>query len=167
MVDSEKLDEMVGFEAHDHEACKASVLEAAEAICVEKKVRLTKIRRQVLELLLEQHRALGAYAILKKLTDNGLVSQPVTVYRALDFLLKHGFAHKVEKLSAFIACPHPQQLHTPAFMICKSCASVAEVELASPQSVLSKADQAVGFKIQRTIVEAEGICPNCSNAGTA
>ena len=156
---------MVG--CNDHEGCKRSALAAAEAFCLENKLHLTKTRRRVLELLLEQHKALGAYAILKKLTEEGLGSQPVTAYRALNFLLKHGFAHKVEKLNAFVACIHPQEAHTPAFMICSNCSSVAEVQIPSPQEVLDKAHQSTGFKIERTIVEAVGVCPSCVEEGIA
>ncbi|WP_321338310.1 Fur family transcriptional regulator [Breoghania sp.] len=158
---------MVGFGSHDHDACKASLLAVAEAVCAEKKLRLTPTRRRVLELLLDEHKALGAYDILKHLAAEGLGSQPAIVYRALDFLLTHGFAHKVEKLNAFIACTHPQEEHTPAFMICKTCQSIAEIQLPFPQTILGEAGQTNGFKIEKTIVEAEGICPNCIDTGTA
>jgi Fur family zinc uptake transcriptional regulator len=76
----------------------------------------------VLEILLAQHRALGAYDILDTLREEGLGSQPPFADRALDFLIKNGFAHKIERLNAFIACTHLGQSYMPAFLICRNCA---------------------------------------------
>jgi hypothetical protein len=58
-----------------------------------------------------EHRALGAYAVLDQLREAGFGSQPPVAYRALDFLVAHGFAHKIERLNAFVACAHPGESH--------------------------------------------------------
>lgn len=153
----------IGFEAHDHSACVASALAAAEARCAEQSLRLTPVRRKVLELLLQSHRALGAYAILDLLREEGFGSQPPVAYRALDFLTENGFAHKIERLNAFVACSHSSSEHTPAFMICRLCNAVAETETASSGALNAAAD-ATGFRIEKTVVEAEGICPACAES---
>ena len=44
----------------------------------------------------------------------------------LDFLVAHGFAHKIERLNAFVACLHPDDGHRPAFLICRGCRTVVE-----------------------------------------
>jgi len=113
---------------HDHQACTTEGIKTAENHCIEHKLKFTPIRRKVLEILLEEHRAIGAYAILEKLRLDGFSSQPPVAYRALDFLVEHGFAHKIERLNAFVACSHPGATHTPAFMICRQCDAVAETE---------------------------------------
>jgi len=41
-------------------------------------------------------RAHGAYEILDNLRTEGLGSQPPVSYRALEFLVKNGFAHKID-----------------------------------------------------------------------
>ena len=97
---------VVGFQKHDHARCVRSGLAAAEAECRVRKLRLTPVRRRALELLLSEHRALGAYDLLARLSDEGLGSQPPVAYRALDFLVKAGFAHKIEALNAYLACAH-------------------------------------------------------------
>lgn len=152
----------LGFSAHDHKACVDQALAAAEARCAAEGLRLTPVRRKVLELLLQEHRALGAYAILDLLRDAGFGSQPPVAYRALEFLAKHGFVHRIERLNAFVACTHPDKAHTPAFMICRKCDAVAEA--ASPPSTggLRAAARAAGFQIERTVLEAEGVCPACA-----
>lgn len=151
----------LGFAAHDHAACVATALAAAEARCAAEGLRLTPVRRKVLDLLLREHRALGAYAILDLLREAGFGSQPPVAYRALDFLTAHGFVHKIERLNAFVACAHPGQSHVPAFMICRKCDAVAEARAAADDGTLGAAADAAGFTIERTVVEAEGVCPLC------
>ncbi|NNE53763.1 MAG: transcriptional repressor [Sulfitobacter sp.] len=154
----------IGFEPHDHRSCVHDALEKAESHCAEKGLRLTPVRRRTLELLLAEHRAMGAYDILKVLAEEGLGTQPPVAYRALDFLVKSGFAHKIEALNAYIACAHLGSDHSPAFLICRTCKSVAEADTAPTQGRLGEAARAAGFKIERTVVEAEGLCPECRSA---
>jgi Fur family zinc uptake transcriptional regulator len=140
----------------------SETLLAADARCAREGLRFTPVRRKVLEILLQDHRALGAYVILDRLRDAGFGSQPPVAYRALDFLVQHGLAHKIERLNAFIACMHPEETHAPAFMICRLCDTVAEAQTTQARGGLGKAAQATGFHIERTMVEAEGICPSCA-----
>lgn len=160
-------DSPLGFTHHDHAACVSSALRAAEARCAAENLRFTPVRRKVLELLLQEHRALGAYAILDRLREDGFGSQPPVAYRALDFLVANGLAHKIERLNAFIACVHPSHSHTPAFMICRLCDAVAETQSSPARGALGDAARATGFRIERTVVEAEGICPACIDKADA
>ncbi len=151
----------VGFDAHDHAGCITTALAAAEAHCAENGLRFTAVRRKALEILLQEHRALGAYEMLDRLRDAGFGSQPPVAYRALEFLVANGFVHKIERLNAFVACSHPGANHSPAFMICRSCDSVAETQSAPSRGTLGEAARAAGFQIERTMVEAVGLCPVC------
>ena len=157
---------LIGFETHDHTLCVDTALAAADARCAAEDLRMTPVRRAVLEILLREHRALGAYAILDLLREAGFGSQPPVAYRALEFLSEHGFVHKIEGASAFVACAHPGEAHTPVFMVCRSCNAVAETKA---QSILAKgalgaAAESAGFQIERMVVEAEGLCPACCEA---
>lgn len=157
----------LGFEQHDHQTCVQDTLTKVEAHCAANGLRLTPVRRKVLELLLQEHRALGAYAILDLLRDAGFGSQPPVAYRALEFLSEHGFVHKIERLNAFVACVHPGEIHSPAFMICKNCDTVAEAQTPPVNAAMDRAAAAAGFRIERTVVEAEGICPACTSDADA
>ena len=153
----------LGFAQHDHNTCMSDALTAADARCAADGLRFTPVRRKVLEILLQDHRALGAYTILDRLREDGFGSQPPVAYRALDFLVANGFAHKIERLNAFIACVHTNHSHIPAFMICRLCDAVAEALSSTVRGALRDASRATGFRIERTIIEAEGICPSCIN----
>ena len=103
-------------------------IQEAEHYCQENGLNFTPVRRKVLEILLQKSTAIGAYEILDLLRVAGFKNQPPVAYRALDFLVQNGFAHKIEQLNSFIGCTHPGKDHSPAFMICRKCDSVSEEE---------------------------------------
>ncbi|OIP83791.1 MAG: Fur family transcriptional regulator, partial [Rhodobacterales bacterium CG2_30_65_12] len=106
------------FQPHDHAACTAEALARAEENCVAEGARLTPVRRRALEILLETHSAMGAYDVLERLAAEGFGHQPPVAYRALDFLVEHGLAHRIQRLNAFTACTHPGgHSHAPVFLI--------------------------------------------------
>ena len=148
------------FAPHDHDECVASALAAAYRICEQRKLRLTPARQRVLEILLESHCAIGAYEVLARLKEEGLGSQPPIAYRALDFLVENGLAHRVERLNAFVACAHPGDGHDPTFMICRGCRKVSETHAPSATEALDAASRA-GFDVEATTVEVLGLCPAC------
>ncbi|MEI4261908.1 Fur family transcriptional regulator [Roseovarius sp. D0-M9] len=154
------------FHAHDHAGCISSGLKMAERQCAAEGLQFTPVRRRVLEILLGEHKALGAYDILEVLRAEGLGAQPPVAYRALDFLVSHGLAHRIEHLNAFIACMHTGQSHAPAFLICRSCKRVVEADTDPGAGELARAADDAGFTIERTVREALGLCSGC-RAGDA
>ena len=167
---SKKLDVKngpLGFAQHDHSTCMSDALTTADARCAADGLRFTPVRRKVLEILLQYPRALGVYTLLDRLREDGFGSQPPVAYRALDFLVTNGLAHKIERLNAFIACAHTNHSHTPAFMICRLCDAVAEALSSETRGALRDAAGATGFRIERTVIEAEGICPSCLDKADA
>lgn len=156
-------------------------MRAAEETCRARKLRLTPARAFVLETLLESHRAMTAYEVLDRLAAAGLGSQPPVAYRALDFLVANGLAHRIERLGAFVACTHggPARgsvggadgvsegvsAHAAAFLVCRLCRRVAET--ATPKAMRGLVEEArlSGFSIETLVVEAEGLCDACREEG--
>lgn len=149
------------FSAHDHAHCTDDVLTRAEAMAAASGARLTPVRRRVLEILLEDHRPMGAYDVLKRLAAEGFGNQPPVAYRALEFLADQGFVHRIRRLNAFAACMHPGEAHAPAFLICRVCNAVAEAPGTPVRIALEAAAAEVGFLVERQTVEALGLCPAC------
>ena len=154
----------LAFAHHDHAHCAEDVLQRAEAIAQAQGARLTPVRRRVLEILLEEHRAMGAYDVLQRLAADGFGNQPPVAYRALDFLVEAGLAHRIRRLNAFAACMHPGEAHAPVFLICRACNHVAETPAAPVRAALDAAAGALGFVIERSNIEALGLCPACQGA---
>lgn len=157
----------LAFADHDHTHCAGDTLARAEAVAAERGARLTPVRRRVLEILLEAHRAMGAYEVLDRLAAEGFGNQPPVAYRALEFLVENGLAHRVRRLNAFAACMHPGQDHSPVFLICRSCDVVAEAPTEPVRAALGSAAEAVGFTVERATVEALGLCAACREAEPA
>lgn len=156
----------LAFHVHDHSHCCGDLIKQAEEIAAARGARLTPVRRRVLEILLEQHRALGAYEVLERLAQDGFGNKPPVAYRALDFLVEQGMAHRVARLNAFMACTHPGQSHSPAVLICRSCQTVAEAPGTEIQAAIEGAAASAGFVVESTAIEVLGQCPACQGAAT-
>lgn len=155
---------VTAFQPHDHERCVATTLDRAEAVVRARGLRLTPVRRRTLEILLERHGAMGAYEVLDRLAEDGFGHQPPVAYRALDFLVQNGLAHRIRRINAFAACTHPGEEHHAAFLICEGCQSLAEVPADALRRLLDQAAAQAGFEIARASLEASGLCPACRMA---
>lgn len=150
---------------HDHEHCVSSALAEADHLCERSGVRLTALRKRVLELVWQGHKPLGAYDILAQLSgQDGRRAAPPTVYRALDFLLENGLVHRITSLNAFIGCNHPEHPHQGQFLICRSCHMAIELEQAAISTAIDKAARNVDFQVEGQTVEVVGLCAPCRNA---
>lgn len=152
------------FHPHDHARCSGAILAHAEEAAAAAGARLTPVRRRTLEILLEAHRALGAYEVLERLAQDGYGNKPPVAYRALEFLVDQGFAHRIRRLNAFTACMHPGVAHAPAFLICRQCNLVAEAPAEPVRAALEQAAADLGFIVERSNIEALGLCPACRGA---
>ena len=138
-------------------------IQEAEQYCQENGLNFTPVRRKVLEILLQKNTAVGAYEILDLLREAGFKNQPPVAYRALEFLVQNGFAHKIEQLNSFIGCMHPGKDHSPAFMICRNCDSVSEEEALTRNFSVSQIAAKAGFTVEKAVIEARGLCHSCAD----
>ncbi|CAN7155078.1 MULTISPECIES: Fur family transcriptional regulator [Pseudomonas] len=150
---------------HDHSHCVRDALAEAEVLCARDGLRLTALRKRVLELVWASHKPLGAYDILGVLTEeDGRRAAPPTVYRALDFLLENGLVHRIASLNAFVGCNHPGDAHQGQFLICRECQTAIELEQPTISNAIVASAQAVGFSVEGQTVEIVGLCATCREA---
>ncbi|MCQ4261551.1 transcriptional repressor [Stutzerimonas stutzeri] len=129
-------------------------------------VALTPIRRQVLMLLQRHPEGIKAYhllAIIRTLKPN---AAPPTVYRALNYLVAHGLAHKISCMNMFIACDrsqHPQN-DVGVFLVCPHCHSVKELHDDAASHALNEALALAGYRLDRSVMEIGAVCPGCTQA---
>ena len=146
---------------HNHEICVSEALAAAERLCAKHSVRLTELRRKVLELVWSSHKPLGAYEILEMLQEERGGGAPPTVYRALDFLIVHKLIHRIESLNAYVGCASPNHISCGQFLICEKCGTTAELEDdALARKIDDRAEQ-LGFQVLNQVVEVSGVCRDC------
>jgi len=150
---------------HDHDRCTAEAISHAELICARRAQRFTPIRRHVLRALLSSHRPLGAYEVIDELAKSIPRPAPITVYRALDFLMENGLVHRIESRNAFLACAHDHDDSAMvAFLICDRCGSVGEIPASHVAQSLSDAARTTGFTPKLSVVEITGVCAHCQKA---
>jgi Fur family zinc uptake transcriptional regulator len=123
---------------------------------------LTRNQKLVLEAVEKSSAPQSAYDLLDKLRPHG-VKAPLQVYRALDRLVAKGLVHKLESLSAYMACQHPSDEGHSAtvFMICDGCGSVSERTNACISGDLRKLATTDGFRVAHTSIELHGHCGKC------
>ena len=146
---------------HDHARCASDALARAEQVCQERNVRLTPIRRRVLELIWRSHAPVGAYELLEHLRENGRRAAPPTVYRALEFLRDNGLIHRIESRNAFVGCEQPDAPHTAQYLLCDECGDAIELEIAGLARRIETRAAEMGFQVARQTVEANGLCRRC------
>jgi Fur family zinc uptake transcriptional regulator len=146
---------------HDHGRCASAAIAHAEAQCAARAQRLTPMRRQVLETLLASHRPLGAYEIIGRLRHRTRPA-PITIYRALDFLIENGLVHRIETRNAFVACVHNHGGgDLVIFLICERCGAVGEAPGGGAAEALRTSSRAAGFSPKSPVIEIAGICSHC------
>lgn len=148
--------------AHDPSTWAARV----ERACQSDGLHLTPLRRRVLDIFSDSAAPLGAYAILEALSRReGKQVAPPTVYRTLDFLLEHGFVHKIESLNAFAPCEHVGHAHHGMLLICEACGRSEEIEDDDLMRAMAAKAARSGFRLTRVMVEAKGLCRGCADQG--
>ncbi len=147
---------------HDHRQCVDDAIAMATKICRQNKTRFTKLRRRVLELIWVSHEPVGAYKILDMMNREGETNvAPMTVYRALDFLMENHLVHRITSRNAYIGCNHPEVAHNGQFLICQVCGRVAEIEEEAISRSLAEGAARAGFDNVNSVVEIEGRCQDC------
>ena len=146
----------------NHKISIDEALKKAEIICNKKGVKLTKLRQKVLTLILKNREYVKAYDLLNDLKKNDASAKPPTVYRSLDFLMEHGFIHKIQSLNAFVGCSHPEEHEDCYFLICKECKNIEECCSNKVKKVLTSTSGKNNFSPNQVTLEITGICQDCS-----
>ena len=159
--------------AHDH-ACTDpkhhvhdgdAFVHEVERACEQRGLRLTPIRANALRLIADAGRPVKAYELLDLMKTTHDAAAPPTVYRALDFLLEHGFIHRLASVNAFVGCHMPRVQHSVPFLICDRCQSATELEDESIVGALEARARALGFAPQAQTLEVHGLCAECAAKG--
>lgn len=146
-------------------ADRRAQLAAAEAACAAANETLTPLRRRVFELLLDRNAPAKAYDLLDDLRpEHGGVAKPPTIYRALEFLVRMGLAHRIESQNAFVACEVGACERSTLFLICEKCGAAIEADSGHALADIAEAAARAGFALKRTMLEAVGFCAACRAA---
>ncbi len=152
---------------HDHARCAALALDHAEAICQREGLRFTEQRRQVLQALLLSHVPASAYDVIDRLAEaGGHRPAPISVYRALDFLVAHNLAHRIESKNAYVACDRGDACEPGAtlFLICDNCGAAGEATSEALARLVNAETEKRAFLPRLRVLEVRGLCARCRAA---
>jgi Fur family zinc uptake transcriptional regulator len=165
---------------HDHSDCTSNLMRYADRYCKETGLRLTKLRRTVLEKIAANHKAIGAYQILDKLAAEGQKLAPISVYRSLEFLQDAGLIHRLESSNSYFACQRSFEDEVTdlssiplnkcceasplVFLICEDCGVIAEVEGALIKTFIETVVASEKFDVKRSQLEIKGTCVTCQTS---
>jgi Fur family zinc uptake transcriptional regulator len=155
----------MNIHAHKHspgsKKAAAALLARAERLCHDQNLRLTPMRRRVLQELSLSSEPLTAYDLADLVRDEKRVA-PVTVYRALEFLLEAKLIHRIVTRNAYTPCDHaPHHGETPVFLVCAACGAVEEVPSQAFGHDLAEVIAETGFKPKSRVFEIGGECAKC------
>jgi len=140
----------------------AARMAVAEALCTQRGLRFTPLRRKVLEILLRHGRSLKAYDLLTTIRFEHPSAAPPTVYRALDFLLAEGLIHRLDAINAWVACVDAEDAHPDLLLIvCTQCGNVAEVHDPELCQRVSARVAQMDYVATTHEIEIRALCPHC------
>lgn len=148
----------------------AKMLTAAQQRCDELGVRLTPQRRQVMAMLLDQDGPRSAYELLDLFKQQHQENaKPPTIYRALDFLVEAGLAHRLASTNQYLACDHLTCHHGhegTLFLVCDRCGAASEAPMseAFKQSLQHSLVGQSFAMASRPMLELHGCCSDCQSA---
>ena len=142
------------------EKAKAMV-KALQAYGKENGQRITSPREYVMEIVAAADQPMTAYDVLHALGEKLNEPKPPTAYRALEFLVQHGFLHRIESLNAYVSCGEDHKHKGSQFIICDDCGKVEEVHLCHVPEGLTKQASGKGFTLSHWNAELHGKCGEC------
>lgn len=143
---------------------KQQIIQLAATHCQANGARLTPIRQQVLEIVLDYTGVVKAYDVLADLQRIRGNAAPPTVYRALDFLVEMQILHRAESLNGFVFCKHFCKAHISVMLSCRQCGAVEEYPAEKLMRQIGDFCQQQGFSLEDKPFVFSGICRQCASA---
>ncbi|HPE60114.1 MAG: transcriptional repressor [Thiothrix sp.] len=132
----------------------------ARTLMAQTRGRITDARINTLGILLEHDAALSHQEIEARAQQQGLPFDRVTLYRALDWLVRQKLAHRIaapERGWLYNAQPH---LSTPhAHFHCTRCDHVYCLENLQPALLFNLPP---GYQLESVELSLKGACPACA-----
>lgn len=128
-------------------------------------LKLTPLRKEILKILIQSKKPIGAYEILAKLKNKRKGAEPPTVYRVIDYLLKKNIIHRLEAENKYIFCSqldNSKASHHGIILVCQTCLASFEVLDEKFTEIVSALSTHHQFSISKFPIEIKGICSSCS-----
>jgi Fur family zinc uptake transcriptional regulator len=133
-------------------------------LSLHKGVKLTDLRKDVLNILYNNKTPMGAYEVLEELKQHREGAEPPTVYRVLKFLADAKLVHRIEANNTYVCCSHlleESAEHKAILLLCKICEKIYEyTDSGILKAIMQFADRQ-GLEVDDSVIEMKGVCQNC------
>jgi Fur family zinc uptake transcriptional regulator len=147
----------------NHKRCLEDLNQKVEQICLEHNLKFTDLRKEVFDIVSQNHGMIKAYDILSHMQETNQNTKPPTVYRALDFLIENNFIHKINSLNSYITCHHLIEGGACFFLICSKCNSIEELNDNRFSDLILSSSKNHKFLLKKSSLEIQGVCVSCAN----
>lgn len=138
-----------------------SRLKRAEQLCQQTSSQFTPIRKTLLALIYSYKEHLTAYELLNLYRKENPKAESMTIYRALDFLLKQHLIHRLASQNTYVACDIPHEDHRAHFLLCEKCGRSQEIRSTHLEKAIKKIANEYDFVASNKPIEILGTCKAC------
>ena len=135
-----------------------------DSICMDKNIKLTELRKDILSILYRKNKPMGAYDILDTLKKKRPNAEPPTVYRVLEFLVDAKLVHRVESQNTYVCCSSilkEKTQHKAILLSCKVCHQSFEFEDDGVFLSIDKFAKKHKLEVDDALIEIKGVCADC------
>ena len=140
---------------------KVSVL---EQLSLNSELKMTPLRKDVLEIFLASTLPLSAYEVLALLKKRRPTAEPPTVYRVIEYFVEKKLIHRIETSNKFVCCSHLDNFESSyhgVLFLCHECQRSYEIRDDEMLKVLSKFSKKHHLVIDESLIEIKGTCESC------
>lgn len=137
-------------------------LAVARTRCAQRGARLTPLRAEVLQILLQHKRFLTAYELVERMREGHHFTSAMTVYRTLDFLIAQELVHRLDTVNGYSAARGLAGKGRCVVAICTRCSNAMEVDVRTLEALLDAELARFGFVADAGVIELKVMCDCCS-----
>ncbi|MCL2076091.1 MAG: transcriptional repressor [Betaproteobacteria bacterium] len=127
-----------------------------------KDARLTRLRREILDVICAEGAPIKAYDLIERMRDKGRRVTPTTMYRTLEFLLQGGLIHRVNFLNAYLPCTGTHEGHAALLLfVCSGCGETREIDDAPLYDAMRGRLDELGIRLKDSRIEIQAACLSC------
>jgi len=128
---------------------------------VERGLKLTSEREQILKEIFSRHDHFDAEALFQVFHDKGENISRATIYRTLPLLVESGLVQEAMRCGEKICYEHIYGHRSHGHMICMGCGKIIEFENVKLEEIKRKACEKYGFKPTEFRFGVKGYCKDC------
>jgi len=128
---------------------------------VERGLKLTSEREQILKEIFSRHDHFDAEALFQVFHDKGENISRATIYRTLPLLVESGLVQEAMRCGERICYEHIYGHKSHGHMICMGCGKIIEFENEKLEDIKRKACKKSGFKPTEFRFGIKGYCKDC------